>query len=145
MSLPIKDWRFRDVFNSFRVALGLLYGARIVVRVMDFRSENVSTMLRPALGGVAVVFARRARAAGYGHGIGAGEKIRPKTAPLNTSKGCGTRRVFCHAMGRSRVCYHHASRDVNRATLRIDNRCATRPSVELRYDNEQSGTCFSNF
>jgi len=36
MSLPIKDWRFRGVFNSFRVALGLLYGARIVVRVMEF-------------------------------------------------------------------------------------------------------------
>jgi len=36
MSLPIKDWRFRGVFNSFRVALGLLYGARIVVSVMEF-------------------------------------------------------------------------------------------------------------
>jgi len=28
--LPIKLWRFRGVFGGFGVALGLLYGARII-------------------------------------------------------------------------------------------------------------------
>ena len=52
-----------------------------------------------------------------------------KTRTLNI-KGCGTRRVFCRAMGRNRVWYHHTSRDSNGATLRIDNECATRRLAE---------------
>jgi len=36
MSLPIKDWRFREVFGGFEVSFGLSYGARIVVQVTEF-------------------------------------------------------------------------------------------------------------
>ena len=36
MSLPIKDWRFRGVFGGFEAPFGLLYGARIIVRVTEF-------------------------------------------------------------------------------------------------------------
>jgi len=43
-------------------------------------------------------------------------------------KECGTRRFFGNAMGTNRVWYHHASRDVNRGTLRIAER-VRRPHV----------------
>ncbi|HEV2314811.1 MAG TPA: hypothetical protein VGR94_05860 [Candidatus Acidoferrales bacterium] len=36
ISLPIKVWRFRGVFDGFEVPLSLLHGARIIVRVMEF-------------------------------------------------------------------------------------------------------------
>jgi len=34
--LPIRDWRFRGVLGGFEVPFGLSYGARIIVRVMEF-------------------------------------------------------------------------------------------------------------
>src|SRR6185437_563937 len=75
-------------------------------------------MSRAALDHVAVVFAGRAQAAGYGQGIRSQRKDTAKNRTLKqTSKRCGTRRVFCRAIGRNRVWYHHANRDVNRAKV----------------------------
>lgn len=60
MSLPIKDWCFPVVFNGSGAASRPLYFARVVARVIEiFRSENASTMLCTALGGVAVVLVCR--------------------------------------------------------------------------------------
>ncbi|HEV2224703.1 MAG TPA: hypothetical protein VGR84_17055 [Candidatus Acidoferrales bacterium] len=34
ISFAVKDWRFRGVFGGFEVPFGLLYGARVVVRIV---------------------------------------------------------------------------------------------------------------
>ena len=141
----VKQLRLRDcechyrssfaVFGEFSAALKRLLACCASLASSNFRSENVSTMLRGALDHVAVVFTGRAQAADYGHETRSRRKDTAKNRTLK-HQSVRTRRVFCRAMGGNRVCYHHANRDVNRATLRIDDECATRRHTRSANYNE---------